>query len=43
MWDVGGIGQVPDGNFSCRGTQRDGLRLLRVDRWWSNGLTVGKF
>ena len=33
---------MPDGNFSCTGTLGDGLGLLRVAKWWSNGLTAGE-
>ena len=41
VWGVGGAGWVPDDNLSYTGTLGDGLELLMVDRWWSNGSTVG--
>ena len=42
MWDVGGAVPGPEDNLSCMGTLGDGLGLLRVDKWWSNGSTVGE-
>ena len=42
VWGVEGTSPVPDDKFNCMGTLGDGLGLLRVDKWWSNGSTVGE-